>query len=80
LLTLRVLDLVGDKIYSCDKVSWLVKGDPDKKEVTIPTFRVIRLKKEGEEAGKIASFEIYLDYSPVLQRFEIAKKHAKVET
>ncbi|ESZ94539.1 hypothetical protein SBOR_5082 [Sclerotinia borealis F-4128] len=64
------IDRTGNKIYQSCFITYVVKNDPEEKQIKIPAFGKIFLVEEGEEEGKLARFEVFLDPSEVFERIE----------
>ncbi|KAI8285673.1 hypothetical protein K4K56_009200 [Colletotrichum sp. SAR 10_98] len=67
-------DKVDNKVWFTVKISYRAKGDPENQTITIPASALAHLVTEGEEAGKLARFQVFLDNSPVLERIEYVSK------
>jgi hypothetical protein len=46
---LWVIDVIGDKIYITCHINYIVKGDPEQREVSIPAAGVFRLMSGSEQ-------------------------------
>lgn len=67
-------DRVGNKIYQSCFITYVVKNDPEERKMKIPAFGKIFLVEEGEEKGKIARFEVFLDPSEIFARIDTVGK------
>ncbi|OLN87218.1 hypothetical protein CCHL11_03542 [Colletotrichum chlorophyti] len=73
--TTRQADKVGDNhIWLSAEITYRAKGDPENREINIPAAGHVTLVTEGEEAGKIAQMEVFLDHAPILERLAAAAK------
>ncbi|KAI4866640.1 hypothetical protein F4820DRAFT_416234 [Hypoxylon rubiginosum] len=58
-------DLVDNKIYQPCHVTWRVKNDPEKENITVPAFAFIQLVTSGEDKGLISRAAFYMDGGPL---------------
>ncbi|KAL1695120.1 hypothetical protein GGG16DRAFT_45869 [Schizophyllum commune] len=73
------LDVISNKIYLRATISYRAKGDPERKDVTIPGFAVCFFPNELTVDGgfdKMSRFEVYLDSTPLQERIAVAMKNA----
>ncbi|KAL0941329.1 uncharacterized protein CTRU02_204092 [Colletotrichum truncatum] len=66
----RSFDKVENRIWLTTQISYRIKGDPQNVEITIPASALATLVTEGDEAGKMAKFQVFLDNKPILDRIE----------
>lgn len=77
-LIFPTIDVVGDIIYQAAHISYLAKGDPEKRVITVPGFAVFhRVPPGGEDEGKTSRFDVYIDTSPLAQRMKEVAALAK---
>ena len=58
--------MLPDRIYQPAEITYIVKDDPEKKEITIPGFAIfIRDEKERQ---RVKEFIVYLDPAPINER------------
>ncbi|CCF39842.1 hypothetical protein CH063_10567 [Colletotrichum higginsianum] len=67
---IRQADKVDDRVWLTVDITYRAKGDPDSEDITIPAAGFATVVTEGEEAGKIKRFEVYIDSAPLLQKME----------
>ncbi|KAF3810992.1 hypothetical protein GCG54_00003172 [Colletotrichum gloeosporioides] len=67
-------DKVDNKVWFTVEISYRAKGDPENQTITIPASALAHLVTDGEEAGKLARFQVFLDNRPVLERIEYVSK------
>ncbi|OLN87326.1 hypothetical protein CCHL11_03583 [Colletotrichum chlorophyti] len=71
----RLADKVGDnRIWLVADITYRVNGDPENRDINIPAAGLVTIVTEGEETGKIARFEVFLDNTPIRERIETAAK------
>ncbi|TQN66555.1 hypothetical protein CSHISOI_08877 [Colletotrichum shisoi] len=63
-------DKVDDRVWLTVDITYRVKDDPDSENKTIRAAGFATVVMEGEEAGKIKRFEVYIDSGPLLQKME----------
>jgi len=65
------LDLVGDLIYSTMLIEFVIKADPEKQVFGIHCLTVTtRVPKGQKEEGKVKREDVFMDFSPVLDRMK----------
>ncbi len=62
------VDVFSDRIYVQTQDTYVVKNDPEQKEIKIKTL-VLIWKKVDED--KLSSIDIYLDPTPLLERIQL---------
>ncbi|KAK1633332.1 hypothetical protein BDP81DRAFT_434696 [Colletotrichum phormii] len=70
----RQADKVDNRIWLAVDITYRVKGDPDNEDINIPAAGLVTIVTEGEEAGKIARFDVYLDNTPVREKIAAVAK------
>ncbi len=66
-----VPDVVDDTIYQAAEITYVVKGDQEKKEILVPGMAVFFRMPAGDlEAGKIMSLDVFIDPSPLVERMK----------
>lgn len=68
-------DVLHDRIYQEASITYVIRGDEEKKEITISGLAVIG-KRPNEEV--MSFFDVYLDWSPVQERLQLVL--AKLKT
>ncbi|KAF9878866.1 hypothetical protein CkaCkLH20_03766 [Colletotrichum karsti] len=69
-----LFDKVDEKIWFTTEISYRVKGDPENETITLPGSALATLVTEGEETGKMARFQVFLDNRPVVEKVEAVLK------
>ncbi|KAK1706579.1 hypothetical protein BDP67DRAFT_547969 [Colletotrichum lupini] len=64
----RQADQVDNRIWLAVDITYRVKGDPGNEDINIPAAGLVTIVTEGEEAGKIARFDVFLDNTPVREK------------
>ncbi|EXF85725.1 hypothetical protein CFIO01_07134 [Colletotrichum fioriniae PJ7] len=64
----RQADQVDNRIWLAVDITYRVKGDPDNEDINIPAAGLVTIVPKGEEAGKIARFDVFLDNTPVREK------------
>ncbi|KAI1417430.1 hypothetical protein F5Y13DRAFT_152809 [Hypoxylon sp. FL1857] len=59
-------DMVDNRIYQPCHITWQVKNDPEKEEITVPAFAVVHLVTSGEEKGLVGRAAYYMDGAPLM--------------
>lgn len=75
-------DVVSDKIYLRASITYCVKNDPERKDITIPAFAVFFFPTELTIDGgfdKMNRFEVYLNPAPLQERIAEVLKTADEE-
>ncbi|KIY47224.1 hypothetical protein FISHEDRAFT_45741 [Fistulina hepatica ATCC 64428] len=73
--TIVYFDIVGSTIYQAAQIKYVVKGDSEHKVIDIPGFAVFHM--DGDvftQDSRMSLFEVYLDPSPLHQRFTEVRK------
>ncbi|KAK2016888.1 hypothetical protein LZ32DRAFT_600917 [Colletotrichum eremochloae] len=70
----RRADKVGDTIWCAQDIAYRVKDDPENEEIIIPAAGLLTLFMDGEDAGKVKRFDVFLDNAPVRQKMEAVSK------
>lgn len=65
--TIKTVDALPDKIYQEATISYVVKGDPEKKTIDIQGIAIFG-KKADEDV--MSYFRVYLDPAPLLERIK----------
>jgi hypothetical protein len=60
----RTTDVIDDRIYNKARVTFIVAGDPEKKEIVAEGLSIFHLSPEG----KLKGMEVFIDFSAVLAR------------
>ena len=62
-------DYIKNKIYQPCYITYVVAGDPEKKEITVPAFGLFHLTDSPYTGQPILkSFQVYRDNEPVAAR------------
>ncbi|OHE93429.1 hypothetical protein CORC01_11294 [Colletotrichum orchidophilum] len=64
----RQADKVDNRIWLTVDITYRVKGDPDNEDINIPAAGLVTIVTVGEEAGKIARFDVFLDNTTVREK------------
>ncbi|KAK4506745.1 hypothetical protein PRZ48_000478 [Zasmidium cellare] len=67
-------DIVDNKIYNECNVTYVLKGDPEEKQITMHRFNFYERNAEG----KITKWTAYFDSSPMKERMATIKPGARV--
>ncbi|TGO40000.1 hypothetical protein BHYA_0044g00420 [Botrytis hyacinthi] len=70
------VDRIGNKIYQSVFITYVVKNDPEEREIKIPVLGKMFLLEDGEEEGKMSRFEVFGNPSEVFARIEDVRKMA----
>jgi len=63
--------LVGDLIYNTMLIEFVIKADPEKHGFGIHCLTVTtRVPKDQKEEGKAKREDVFMDFSPVLDRMK----------
>ncbi|WYZ36822.1 hypothetical protein EsH8_II_000328 [Colletotrichum jinshuiense] len=73
----RQADKADNRIWLIADITYRVKGDPENQDTTIQASGLVTLVTDGEDAGKIARFDVFLDNSPIRERIEAVAKLQK---
>ncbi|KAH8693893.1 hypothetical protein BGW36DRAFT_463524 [Talaromyces proteolyticus] len=65
--TIKHVDVLPDRIYQEANIRYIIKNDPEKKEIDIKGIAIFG-KKPDED--KLRFFTVYLDPSPIKERAE----------
>lgn len=79
------IDLTPTKIHHSCNITYVLKGDPEHKKITISGFSTFFLRAASEEAGEegkvvLERFQVWLDPAPIGERrIELAALAVKVD-
>ncbi|GKT44743.1 uncharacterized protein ColSpa_04924 [Colletotrichum spaethianum] len=54
------------------------QNDPENEDINIPASGLVTLVTEGEDAGKIKRFEVFIDHTPIRQKIEAVNSQRSV--
>ncbi|KZL72410.1 Ntf2-like protein, partial [Colletotrichum tofieldiae] len=72
----RQADKVGDRIWLAVDITYRVKDDLEREDINIPASGLVTLVTEGDDAGKIKRFDVFLDHTPIRQKIEAVNKRS----
>lgn len=70
----KTLDKADNRIWLIADITYRVKGDPENQDTIIQASGLVTLVTDGEDTGKIARFDVFLDNSPIRERIEAVAK------
>lgn len=69
-----LIDIIDNKIYNECNVTYVLKGDPEQKQITMHRFNFYERNAEG----KIVKWTAYFDSSPMKERMATIKPGQRV--